>query len=141
MSELTPRQMAEKFIGADALAGVGYERDLDVATKAIAFDRKQRTDPGPLVVATARALRDREDIVSAMWVLSNEDELFGSYMGPTLDAIQRDHGEWSPSGEPLPPVDAAARFEADVESAIRSEARSAITARSSREYDEHDPRL
>jgi hypothetical protein len=37
----TPEQTARDFIGADALAGVGYERDLNIATEAIAYDRRQ----------------------------------------------------------------------------------------------------
>ena len=35
----TAEQVARAFIGADALAGIGYEHDLEVATKAIEFDR------------------------------------------------------------------------------------------------------
>lgn len=38
----TAEESARAFIGADALAGIGYERDLEVATKAIEHDRAQR---------------------------------------------------------------------------------------------------
>ena len=38
----TAEQVARAFLGADALAGIGYEHDLEVATKAIQFDRARR---------------------------------------------------------------------------------------------------
>ena len=38
----TPEQIAREVIGADALAGIGYEGDLAVAIRAIEADRVQR---------------------------------------------------------------------------------------------------
>lgn len=47
----TPEQSAREFIGADALAGIGYEKWLEVATKAIAYDRAQNI-AAPVVVGS-----------------------------------------------------------------------------------------
>ncbi len=42
--------------------------------------------------ALQRALLDREDQLAASWVADNEEELWGSYVGPLLDSIQDNHG-------------------------------------------------
>lgn len=41
----TPEQVARAFIGADALGGIGYGPNLELATRAIAFDRAHRAQP------------------------------------------------------------------------------------------------
>ena len=38
----TAADTARDMIGADALAGVGYERDLQIAERAITYDRTRR---------------------------------------------------------------------------------------------------
>lgn len=54
----TPVQSARDFIGADALAGIGYEHDLDVATRAIHHDRTQRGAAGNRPTDVAQLVLD-----------------------------------------------------------------------------------
>lgn len=132
--------LAHQGIGRAGLR-FGIEAGLSAAFES--WEPDDYAEPKTVAAALHRALLDRGDPATAEWVASNEDELW-SYVGPLLDDIQKNHGRpdaWSPIGEQLPPVDAAAHLEADVESVIHSEARTAITARGPQEYDEHDPRL
>ncbi len=58
MTMKTPEQIAAEVIGADALAGIGYQHDFEVAVRAIKTDRAQHTlsetDGLKLVVGTTR---------------------------------------------------------------------------------------
>ena len=63
----TPEQVATDLIGQDALAGVGYQKDFDLAVKAIEADRAQRV----VTVEEALDVLHRESVVYKAWVLED----------------------------------------------------------------------
>lgn len=131
------------------------EQVLEIATRAAsegmdaAFESWEPDDyaePESVIAALRRALIDRENVAAGNWVSFHEQKIWDSMIGPLLDRIEVAASLtptlWEPSGEPLPDAAAeTARFDHDVEQAIRSEARSAIMDRRTPEFDEHDPRL
>lgn len=59
----TPEQAAQEFIGGDALAGIGYERDYEVALAAIRHDRAGRAENIPQTSASERIEAARKALV------------------------------------------------------------------------------
>lgn len=104
----TPEEIARDTLGADALAGVGYEKYLPYLIRAINDDRAQRdpNDDGTLHGAAILALNERADNAdsaegyddsgtanrAAQWIEDNPDEFWATYAGPMLDDIETEQG-------------------------------------------------